>query len=124
MASTTTKIDVTVKGGELYLLARYGSGGNDVGEAAIYEICHVKSGPAHTLNYSVVPQSVLGSGAVTLIMVGVSWGGSYTLSVTLTQGGATVTYSDSSSTIKNAGVKLLRGGPAGYVPGEGVGIVV
>ena len=126
MASKTTKIDVTVNGGELYLLARYGSPGKVVGEAATYEICHIKSGPGHTVCFTLVPQSVLESGGVALIMVGISWGGTYTLTVTLTQDGVPVpeTYTASSSTIENAGVKLLKGGPMGYVPGDRVEIVV
>jgi hypothetical protein len=126
MASKTTKIDVTVEGGELYLLARYGSGGNDVGEGATYEICHIKSGPGYSVDFSIVPQSILESGGVTLIMGGISWGGAYTLTVSLTQAGVPDldTYTASSSTIENAGVKLLKGSRMGYVPGDGVGIVV
>jgi hypothetical protein len=125
MASKTTKIDVTVRGGELYLLARYGSGGDDVREASMYEICHVKSGPGYTVKYSIVPQHVLQSGDVALIMVGISWGGSYELTVTLSRDQVSdPPYTALSTKVKNAGVKLLEGGPAGYVPGERVPISV
>jgi hypothetical protein len=125
MASKTTRIDVTVTGGELYLLAEYGSGGDVNGVGGTYEICHIKSGPGHSVDFSIVPQSVLESASVALIMVGISWAGTYSLTVTLHQEGVQdpLTYTASSSVIENAGVKLLRG-PMGYVPGERVEILV
>jgi hypothetical protein len=77
--ATTTKIHVTATDNELYILASTPAGSS--------EICHIKSGFNNPVEYVVVPQSILPSGAYTLIMVGINWGGPQAFKVILTTGG-------------------------------------
>jgi hypothetical protein len=73
--ATCTQIGVTAADNELYLIA--------AGPAGTSEICHIKSGPGHPVNFTFAPQSVLHSGVYDLIVVGIKWGGPQALEVTL-----------------------------------------
>ena len=77
--ATTTKIQVTATDNELYILASTPHGSS--------EICHIKSGYGNPVNYTVIPQSILPTGAYTLVMVGINWGGPSAFTVILTTGG-------------------------------------
>ena len=77
--ATTTKIHVTATDNELYILASTPAGSS--------EICHLKSGYGNPVEYVVNPHSILPSGAYTLIMVGINWGGPQAFKVTVTTGG-------------------------------------
>jgi hypothetical protein len=79
--ATTTQIQVTATDNELYILAAPTSG---FGSS---EICHIKSGFNNPVNYTVVPQSILPTGAYILILVGINWGGPQAFTVILTTGG-------------------------------------
>jgi hypothetical protein len=73
---TTTKIAVTQTDNELYIIASTPAGSSEIG--------HIKSGYNNPVSYIVVPQSVLSTGAYTLILVGINWGGPSAFQVTLT----------------------------------------
>lgn len=91
--ATTTKIHVTATDNELYILAVSPSGGTS-------EICHIKSGFGNAVEYVVIPQSILGRGQYTLIMVGINWGGPQAFTVILTTGGVDTSFTaPASSTI-------------------------
>jgi hypothetical protein len=84
--ATTTNIDITAVDNELYVIAVP----DNARESS--EICHLKSGFGDPVSYAVRPQTILGEGRYTLVLVGINWGGPQAFTVTLTTGGVRQTY--------------------------------
>ncbi|MDT5062567.1 MAG: hypothetical protein QOH63_3026 [Acidobacteriota bacterium] len=101
--ATTTKIHVTATDNELYILASTPSGSS--------EICHIKSGFNNPVEYVVVPQSILPSGAYTLTMVGINWGGPHQFTIILTTGGTNTTITSGPPTNAPAGANWTKSVP-------------